>query len=57
MLTEYNLRPLESRDAGCYYSMICSESKHTKGHILDVIKAFAGHVWGAFLPDGKLISK
>ena len=55
MEPEYTLRPLELQDAGQYYELL-DDWGHTEGHLSDVIKAFAGYVWGIFLPGGKLIS-
>ena len=55
MEPEYTLRPLELQDAGQYFELL-DDWGHTEGHLSDVIEAFAGYVWGIFLPGGKLIS-
>ena len=58
MALEYNIQVLQPRDAK-QYSELCvmNDWNFTEGNMRDLIKAYDGYAWGAFLPDGKLISE
>ena len=58
MSLDYTIRQLEVSDAHRYYEMTVTAGWNDTEELLsDLIQAhqYKGYVWGAFLPDGKLI--
>ena len=54
----YSIRLLEPKDALRISELEAISGWHMpEGHLRDIIMAFPGYSWGAFLSDGKMISK
>ena len=56
---DYSIRLLEPKDALRISELESISGWHMpEDHLRDIIMAFPGYAWGAFLPDhGKMISK
>ena len=58
MSLDYTIRQLEVSDAQRHYEMtVMAEWNDSEELLADLIQAYKGYVWGAFLPDGKLVCK